>query len=391
MRDTITFVQIGHNEHNHPALEHVIDMRGKTNLRELAALIHEADGVLTPISLPMHLAAAFDKPCVVPAGAREGARWELYPNQRFLYYNGSMRCANKNGDGCWKSKIQDCTNKDVNGHALCMEMISPAEIVKAIDSYYIGGRLERNIVKDDISLPSTPLPIRTEFYQHDTEIHVHPFDVCRSPLVTATIMNTLRILKGVTPQDTYYEAYQGHAQKQGDEFMDTYHFMWYLGTYVKPKRILEIGCRTGISICQTLSAYNDLDAIEQIVLIDLFSDGLCTPDLVLKHLHHLNIHIDDKIAFVAESSGMILPIMENEGRMFDYILVDGCHEKEYAKQDLINATALIAQGGYIVFDDITPDGCNLQVVWDEFKENRYDDFEFDEDHHGKGIGIACKK
>ncbi len=46
--DKILFVQIGEKHHYHPALNGVLDLRGKTPLRELIRLVYHAQGVLCP-------------------------------------------------------------------------------------------------------------------------------------------------------------------------------------------------------------------------------------------------------------------------------------------------------------------------------------------------------
>ena len=148
--DGFKFVQIGVLEHNHPALNGVLDMRGKTGHRTLYRTIFHADGVLSCVSYPMHIAAALGKPCVVVAGGRESTRWELYPNHRFLHTNGALPCCAY--DGCWKSKIEECSNvvnvqvenDEVNlvGVPKCMEMIRPYHIADAIKMYYEGGILQ---------------------------------------------------------------------------------------------------------------------------------------------------------------------------------------------------------------------------------------------------------
>jgi len=138
LKNQITFVQIGERSHNHVALNGTINMVGETNLRELIRIIYKAEGVLTCVSLPMHIAATFRKPCVVVAGAREGTRWELYPNQQFLFVNGCLPCAPY--DGCWKSKIEDCKNK-VENTPRCMTLITPLDIQRAISRYYEGAML----------------------------------------------------------------------------------------------------------------------------------------------------------------------------------------------------------------------------------------------------------
>ena len=139
LKGKVQFVQIGQPGHNHIPLTGVIDMVGKTpNERKLFRLINGAQGVLTCVSFPMHIAAALNKPCVVVSGGREGPRWEMYPSHQFLYVNGCLPCAPY--DGCWKSKYEDCTNK-VGTVAKCMTMITPNDIVRSIERYYQGGIL----------------------------------------------------------------------------------------------------------------------------------------------------------------------------------------------------------------------------------------------------------
>jgi len=138
LKDKIKFVQIGIKGHLHKPLDNVIDMVGETNTRELMRLIYHAEGVITCVSFPMHIAAALNKPCVVVAGAREGTRWELYPNHQFLYVNGCLPCATY--DGCWKSKDKECSNK-VDEIAKCMTLITPEDVARSVSRYYDGGML----------------------------------------------------------------------------------------------------------------------------------------------------------------------------------------------------------------------------------------------------------
>src|SRR4030095_6610141 len=87
-RDKILFVQTGQKHHYHPALKSVLDLRGRSTLRELIRLVYHAQGVLCPVTLLMHLAAAVEckpggtaaRPCVVVAGGREPPTWEAYPD-----------------------------------------------------------------------------------------------------------------------------------------------------------------------------------------------------------------------------------------------------------------------------------------------------------------------
>src|SRR5581483_1372319 len=74
-RGKILFVQVGDLAHYHPPLRGVLDLRGKTDLRQLVRLVYHSQGVLGGVSLLMHLAAAIEvkpgmpknRPCVVVA------------------------------------------------------------------------------------------------------------------------------------------------------------------------------------------------------------------------------------------------------------------------------------------------------------------------------------
>ncbi len=138
LKDKIKFIQVGQLEHNHPALEGAIDMRGETNIRDLFRLSYHADGALSAVSFQMVIMMALEKPAVIVAGGREGVRWQLFPAHRYLYTNGALPCCRY--DGCWKSKPSECLNLK-NGIPLCMELITPEMIVEAILMYYKGGRL----------------------------------------------------------------------------------------------------------------------------------------------------------------------------------------------------------------------------------------------------------
>lgn len=157
------FVQVGENSHHHPPLEGVIDLRGKTDLRQLIRLVYHSQGVLTPVSLPMHLAAAVEtktgmpqnRACVVVAGGREPMQWEAYPHHQFIHTNGALPCCD-NG-GCWRSRVKPlgdgdakdlpqnlCTN--VAGDLpRCLDMISADEVIRRIEMYYTGGSMKYSI------------------------------------------------------------------------------------------------------------------------------------------------------------------------------------------------------------------------------------------------------
>ncbi|HOC56571.1 MAG TPA: glycosyltransferase [Verrucomicrobiota bacterium] len=156
-RGRIQFVQVGASGHFHPKLRGVIDFRGKTDLRQLVRLVHHAQGVLCPVTLLMHLAAAVEvkggvpknRPCVVVAGGREPAHWAAYPQHQFIHTNGSLLCCD-NG-GCWKSRTLPLGDGDERDRPenlcvdvtrklpRCMDMIPAEEVIRRIEAYFDGG------------------------------------------------------------------------------------------------------------------------------------------------------------------------------------------------------------------------------------------------------------
>lgn len=156
----IRFVQVGEAGHHHPPLRGVTDLRGQTSLRELVRLVYHAQGVLCPVTLLMHLAAAVPtkdslfplRPCVVVAGGREPPHWEAYPAHQFIHTVGMLECCRDGG--CWRSRvlpIGDGDEKDFVGLCAdvvgqlphCMHMITPEHVIARIEGYFQGGALPR--------------------------------------------------------------------------------------------------------------------------------------------------------------------------------------------------------------------------------------------------------
>lgn len=155
-KDRIQFVQCGGKEHSHPALKDVIDLRGKTNLRQIVRLMYHCHGVLCPVTMFMHLAAAVEsgpnqrkyRPCVVTAGGREGTQWEMYPWHQYLHTAGMLDCCEHGG--CWKSRVVPLGDGDSKDESLCkypveaedriiipkcQDMITTQKVIDAIEGY----------------------------------------------------------------------------------------------------------------------------------------------------------------------------------------------------------------------------------------------------------------
>lgn len=209
-------------------------------------------------------------------------------------------------------------------------------------------------------------------------------------VIIASIFNVMRILKPLHLQDTFYENYLGMYQRY-KPFFDSYMLMWNIGFKMAPRRILEIGTRTGTSICQLLSSYMSHAQIEKIVLVDPFPDGFSSPQVVFKNMQWLNLPVDKRVSMIVAKSEEFIPTLA--GEKFDYILVDGDHGKEAARRDLDNVVPLIEDGGIIVFDDIStsPGECALIDVWQDWARANRNKFDFSTRMEGKGVGWAIKR
>ena len=218
---------------------------------------------------------------------------------------------------------------------------------------------------------------------------LHALD-CEPAMTMAAIFNTMRILKRVNPGDAYYENYLSMRQRYGKTFFDTYQVLLGIGVYLAPKRILEIGTRTGISLCQLLSFHSCLDKIEQIVCVDPF-DEWTSPNLVRANLKYLNIQVEDKLKICPIMSQEYFKLLGQEAR-FDFILVDGDHSKAVAKEDLDAAHNVLESGGVILFDDIStaPGECALLDVWEAWKAEHEGEYVTTEVLEGKGVAIGIK-
>lgn len=152
----IKCVQIGKSEtsHKHEVLEGVVNLVGQTSIREMIQLVYNSVGVITPVSFPMHLAAAVPckdgrlRPCIVIAGGREPNTWEQYPGHQFIHTVGMLDCCRRGG--CWKSRAERlndgahsdnsiCPHVVKSEHSVvgrCMSLIEPEDVAKIIIKYH---------------------------------------------------------------------------------------------------------------------------------------------------------------------------------------------------------------------------------------------------------------
>jgi hypothetical protein len=176
-RGRICFVQCGEQGHWHPPLNNVVNLVGRTSLRDFIRLMYHAEGVLCPVTFAMHLAAAVEgKPgrprrraCVVVAGGREPPHWEAYPQHQFLSTSGVLPCCAEGG--CWKARCQKVGDgDDKDQHDLCdlpvqvrddlriprcLDLITAGDVIRRIELYHEGGTL---LYHPERSVAATPKP-----------------------------------------------------------------------------------------------------------------------------------------------------------------------------------------------------------------------------------------
>jgi ADP-heptose:LPS heptosyltransferase len=99
----------------------VIDMRGKTNLKQLAALLQEVDLLVTNDSGPMHIAAALGTPVVAIFGPTNPKRTGPY-GEIHRVIRGSAKCS-----PCFKKRC-------IMPSHLCMDTISVEMVSEEVSS-----------------------------------------------------------------------------------------------------------------------------------------------------------------------------------------------------------------------------------------------------------------
>jgi hypothetical protein len=127
---TATVIEIGEHSEvgEHPATPNYIDLRGRTDLRELVASIAAADVLVAPVSGPVHIASAVRTPAVVILGGYEQPENTAYPGNKILYT--PIECS-----PCWLKTPCPIDRE-------CLRRISPESVREAIDEVWRSRLLE---------------------------------------------------------------------------------------------------------------------------------------------------------------------------------------------------------------------------------------------------------
>jgi ADP-heptose:LPS heptosyltransferase len=127
---TASVIEIGEKSegHVHFASSNYIDLRGKTNVRELVASIAAADILVAPVSGPVHIASAVRTPAVVIIGGYELPENTFYSENRIFYT--PIECS-----PCWLRTPCPIDRE-------CLRRISPESVQTAIDEVWRSRLVE---------------------------------------------------------------------------------------------------------------------------------------------------------------------------------------------------------------------------------------------------------
>jgi len=141
----IQWVQVGAETDDHPRLDGVVDLVGKTDHRQLIRLAWHCQGGLGPVTYLQHLCAAWEKPYICLLGGREPVTWTSYPLQYTLHTMGALECCKR--QACWESRVVPLDDGDDKNDRLCkrpvlglrrpvpacMAMIKPDDVIQLVE------------------------------------------------------------------------------------------------------------------------------------------------------------------------------------------------------------------------------------------------------------------
>jgi hypothetical protein len=97
------------------------------------------------------------------AGAREPVSFTQYPGHRYLATDGALPCGIT---ACWKCNIDACKDLRIVGGEKtprCVDLIQPEDLTRALEMYYTGGRLKKDVASPKIKFKNVvPTPPKVE-------------------------------------------------------------------------------------------------------------------------------------------------------------------------------------------------------------------------------------
>lgn len=180
-------------------------------------------------------------------------------------------------------------------------------------------------------------------------------------------------------RNTKMESY--YAQLKGRELggIDTNHWRKVIPLPTGPIKYLEIGSLVGFSAMSINTTYAK-DSKSEIHCVDPWIDYESYPEYKEKQnyhftsfLHNMSVFPNpEKIRIHRDYSYNALSKFPNE--YFDLILIDGNHEAFAVVEDAVHALRKVKKGGWIVFDNVEPEGWKTVVEGVELFMSGFKDF-----------------
>jgi hypothetical protein len=221
----------------HPPIEGAYDLVKKTSFRQLMQLIYHSQGVICIVTCLMHIAAAFNKPCVVIGGGREPWWWEAYNEEnrlqnmrlgipdwkppvndnfvphRYMHTMGKLKCCMDKG--CWRARVGKngklCFDQ-VMEHGVylprCLQMITPDMVVDEWKWYFDNG-----ICKLDGSPLIVQMPAPVSLPEPEPE----PPEPSREPVRVRSVFLAVYMNEQSPTPKMYAERMKQHAKDAGAE------------------------------------------------------------------------------------------------------------------------------------------------------------------------------
>ncbi len=207
----------------------------------------------------------------------------------------------------------------------------------------------------------------------------------------ARVLNILRRLEPDSHLKANIRDYEEKVRQHASGFETISFLNWYAQS-LRPLTYLEIGVRRGRSLAQVLVESPGTQAFGfDLWIANYAGEANPGPEFVIRELLHLGVQ--RLPAFWAGRSQVTVPLFLLDPavpKRFELINVDGDHSYKGAREDLEAAFGCLADGGGIVFDDIThPSHRDLLRLWNETKL-AHPECLFLEDMSGYGTGVALK-
>jgi hypothetical protein len=189
-----------------------------------------------------------------------------------------------------------------------------------------------------------------------------------------SVRGVVQALAGHNRPDDKYFQWSRLADRiaHGEELSKDLFVAWLASTHA-PSRILEIGGRTGRSLSILAFAHADPRSFSAVVVDPFVEMG--SPAVLRRNVDRVGGDGSRVVTLVGRSAELVPALGQaRPGLRFDYVLVDGSHEREDARHDLDLIEPLVAPGGYVVFDDIGPETYGLLGVWEDWLAATSDSF-----------------